>query len=130
MISSAVTRTAWIRGSVLTTVFMPCLQNVGVMYLDDPPNDVQFACAEAVAARQPERLKPELACPALPLDVHMWRLATVEAGEEEPVWAGYTGDSWHSDGSLHNETIPHHTLAALKYPSNAIAERPAQDVRE
>src|SRR5262249_16469045 len=84
-ISSAVTRTCWMRGSVLTAVLMPCLQNGCVMDTDQAPDGIHFPSAEAVAASEFDRLEPELARAPLPLDVHVWRLVAVEAGEEESI---------------------------------------------
>src|SRR5271167_71777 len=69
MISSAVTRTSSIRGSLLATVFIPCLQNDRAMRLNDSTNHVQLVGAETMIASQPQRLKPEFA--GLPFTLHM-----------------------------------------------------------
>src|SRR5215813_2147586 len=73
-ISSAVIRTCWMRGSVLTAVLMPCLQNGCVMGPDQAPDRIQFSSAEAVATSEFDRLQPELAGAPLSLDVHVCRL--------------------------------------------------------
>src|SRR3990170_3665273 len=70
MISSSVTRTCSMRGSVLAAVFMPCLQNRCAMGGDQPANGIQLSGAEAVAASQLDRFEPELARAVLSLDVH------------------------------------------------------------
>lgn len=79
---------------------MPCLQNAGAMRLDDASNRTQLSGAEAMTVNQPERLKPEFARLVLALHMNMWRLAAIEAGEEEPIGTGDALDSWHSDVSL------------------------------
>src|SRR2546428_13757419 len=60
MISSSVTRTSWMRVSLLAVVFMPCLQDGGSALQDKSPDHVELAGAEALIAREAERLKPEL----------------------------------------------------------------------
>src|SRR3990172_5269017 len=61
MISSSVTRTSWIRGSLLAAVFMPRLQNGGAMRLEDAPDHVQLTSVEPVTPCKLERFKPEFA---------------------------------------------------------------------
>jgi hypothetical protein len=108
MISSSVTRISSMRGSLLTTVFMPCLQNESAICLNHAPNDGQLSGAKSMTASQPKRLKPELASLALTLDVYMGRLAAVETCKEEPIWTRDTRDSWHSDTSLRRDNSTFH----------------------
>ena len=61
---------------------------------------------------QTERLKPEFAGLVLTLHMNMWRLAAIEAGEEEPIGAGDALDSWHSDAALRIDTIAQPESAA------------------
>ena len=61
IISSSVSRTSWMRGSLLAAVFMPCLQNPAALRSDDSANRVQFVGAEAVTSGQLDRFEPELA---------------------------------------------------------------------
>src|SRR6266542_5420196 len=95
MISSPVTRTCWMRGSVLATMFIPCLQYHCAMGVDEPADDVQLSGAEAVATSQLDRLEPELAGAVLSLDVHVRRPIAVEAAEEDPIRPRDALDSWH-----------------------------------
>ena len=67
---------------------------------DDASNHVQLSGTESMTASQPERPKPEFARLVLALHVNMWRLAAIEAGEEEPIGTGDAFDSWHSDAPL------------------------------
>src|SRR2546426_392528 len=85
IISSSVSRTSWMRGSLLAAVFMPCLQNLAALRSDDSANRVQFVGAEAVTSGQLDRFEPELAGTALPLHVYVRRFIAVEAREEEPI---------------------------------------------
>ena len=72
MIWSSVTRTLWMRGSVLTfaAVLIPRLQNSSEMNPQEAANPVQLVSIETMAADQPERLKPELAGLVFPLYVN------------------------------------------------------------
>jgi len=54
------------------------------MDVDDPANDIQLSGVETVATGQFDRFEPKLAGAVLSLDVHVRRLITVEAGEEDP----------------------------------------------
>src|SRR5713101_735245 len=69
------------------------------MDVDDPANDIQLSGVEAVATGQFDRFEPKLAGAVLSLDVHVRRLITVEAGEEDPVRPRDALDSWHSEMS-------------------------------
>src|SRR5437867_7361729 len=70
-ISSLVTRTSRIRGSLLTTVLMPCLQNHASLFFDKVADHVQLSCPEAVVPRERHRLQPELTRPSLALSVNV-----------------------------------------------------------
>src|SRR5256885_1251709 len=85
IISSSVSRTSWMRGSLLAAVFMPYLQNLAALRSDDSANRVQFVGAEAVTSGQLDRFEPELAGTALSLHVYVRRFIAVEAREEEPI---------------------------------------------
>src|SRR5438552_4452313 len=69
MISSLVTRTLRIRGSLLATVFMPSLQNDDAVHLDDATDHVQLPSSEPMVPREGDRFQPELAGPPLALDM-------------------------------------------------------------
>src|SRR2546426_12073733 len=99
IISSSVSRTSWMRGSLLAAVFMPCLQNLAALRSDDSANRVQFVGAEAVTSGQLDRFEPELAGTALSLHVYVRRFIAVEAREEEPIRPRDALDSWHSETS-------------------------------
>ncbi len=66
------------------------------MRVDNTSNHIQFAGPEAMVSCETERLKPELAGHILALDMHMRRLVTVEAREEDPIRSRNPFDSWHS----------------------------------
>src|SRR5256712_29471 len=51
IISSSVSRTSWMRGSLLAAVFMPCLQNLAALRSDDSANRVQFVERESSACK-------------------------------------------------------------------------------
>lgn len=61
-----------------------------------PTNGIQLSSAKTVAACQLDRIEPKLAGAVLSLDVHVRRLVTVEAGEEEPIRPGDVLNPWHS----------------------------------
>src|SRR5947207_9323811 len=96
MISSSVTRTVWMRGSLLPAVFMPYLQNFAAPRTDDSANHVQFVGAETMTSRQFDRFEPEFAGATPPLHMDVRRLIAVEAREEEPVRSRDVLDPWHS----------------------------------
>jgi hypothetical protein len=100
MISSLVTRTLLMRGSLLAAVFIPSLYNDNQMRLNDSSNNVQLPGVEAMIPSQAERLKAELAGLVLTVDVDVRRLIAVKAREEESIRAGNPFDSWHSKTPL------------------------------
>src|SRR2546425_1667163 len=61
MISSVVTRTLLMRGSLLAAVFIPSLYNHSQMRLNDSSNNLQLPGVEAMVPSQSERIEPELA---------------------------------------------------------------------
>lgn len=65
------------------------------MGLDQPTDQIQLPCAEPVRTRQTKRLQLKLAGLAFPLDVYVWGVAAVEAGEEDRIRSGNSLDSWH-----------------------------------
>ncbi len=71
---------------MLPAVLIPRLQDSSEVGFDEAANPAQLSGTETLAASESERLEPELAGLLLPLHMKMWRLATVEAREEEPVW--------------------------------------------
>src|SRR5436309_1329518 len=129
MISSPVTRTCWMRGSVLAAMFMPCLQYRCAMGVDEPADDVQLSGAEAVATSQLDRLEPELAGAVLSLDVHVRGLIAVEAGEEDSIGPRDALDSWHcrifAPLPIRSAIVPGEpwTLLRENNPPNARAQR-------
>jgi hypothetical protein len=108
MISLLVTRTLWIRGSLLATVLMPRLHDLRVVYPDQPSDATQLPGVESVIPRQPQRLQPELARLALALDVNVRRFDAIEARKEQSVG---TRDSTH----------PRHSSLRTGPASNALA---------
>ena len=82
--------------SVLTAVFIPCLQNRCAMGGYQPTNGIQLSSAKTMAACQLDRFEPKFAGAVLSLDMHVRRLVAVEAGEEKPIRPGDALDPWHS----------------------------------
>jgi len=63
MISSSVTRTSWMRGSLLSAVFMPCLQNRGAMGPGDSTNHISHPEQNGAHERMHRTLKAETTRP-------------------------------------------------------------------
>lgn len=68
------------------------------MCRNETANHGKLVRAEAVIPGQCERLKPELACLALVLNVNVRRLIAIEAGKKQPIWPRDVLDSRHSGG--------------------------------
>jgi hypothetical protein len=78
-------------------MFIPCLHDPLPVSGDDFPNGVQLFCCETLIFCQRHRLDPEFADHPFPLNMDVHSLVTVEAVEEEPVWARNIADRWHID---------------------------------
>jgi hypothetical protein len=82
--ASSVISTRLILASLLAAVLIPRPPYSLQMLLNIRPNDVQLPRRESVIAGKRDRLEPGLAHHALAAHVHVLRLMTVEAVEEEP----------------------------------------------
>jgi len=64
---------------------MPCLQQLRLVLLDKMPAPIDRLAAQPLAARQANRIKPELGFPVVALDVDVGQLGTIAGIEEEPL---------------------------------------------
>jgi hypothetical protein len=76
-------------------VLTPSLQDLSPILKDSSPRSSDIAGGETLVHRQAYRVEPELARRAITARVHMRRLVTVEAVEEEPQRTGNPGDGRH-----------------------------------
>src|SRR5947208_16792660 len=85
---SSVTETAFTRGSTLTTVLIPCLNNSFQVGLDQSSDRHQLLSRESLVRGEVHRLQPELADHPLSLCVDVLRLVAVEAVEIDAIRPG------------------------------------------
>jgi hypothetical protein len=82
MIESSVTVIVTIRGSLLTTVFLPRLQNTIQIIEDNPSNPVKLPRREAVIGAQDNGVQPELAGHSITSYMDMPGFIAIEAVKE------------------------------------------------
>lgn len=68
-------------------VLMPCLQQLGVVFLHQRRNPVQLVRGKSQGVLQPHGLQPELGGLAVARHMDVRWLAPVARKEEEPIWA-------------------------------------------
>src|SRR5437867_10360827 len=96
VIMSSDTSTALILASVLTTVLMPRLQDLGQVLVNIHPNLRELPRGEPVVLRERYRLEPELAHHSLTTSVNVRGFVAVEAVEIEAIRPRDALDCWHS----------------------------------
>src|ERR1700682_799282 len=79
VIISSSTDNSVIRGVELIAVLIPCLQKLAQICFDSAPNAFEFSRPKSIVACQANRLKPELACLLLSLNMDVFRLVAIEA---------------------------------------------------
>jgi hypothetical protein len=87
------------------------------MRVDEPANSIQLGSAKAVAPSELDRGEPELARRVLSLDMRVWRLVAVEAGEEDPIRPRDALDPGHSA-----VVAPFHGCSASTVAQHGIAQ--------
>jgi len=88
MIKSSVTFIVIIRGSLLTTVFIPSLHNAIQIVQDQLSDVVKFICLESAVCAESNGLKPKLASQTLTSHMNMLRFVAIEAVKEQSIRAG------------------------------------------
>ena len=96
---SEVTLMSRIRGSVLTTMFMPRLNDDLIMTRNQPPNDVQLPRTKAMIIGKLYGFQPKFTVSSLAPYVDVDRFVAIEAVEEKPEWSRDVLDSGHSPTS-------------------------------
>lgn len=115
VIASTATLMSRILGSLLTTVLIPCLQNVILMLIDHPPNRTQFSRRETVIRSELDRIQPELAGFPLTPDVDVNGFITIETVKEEPVWTRYAPYPRHSTPPGRRRSARFHSVPRLSF---------------
>jgi len=96
---SEVTLMLRIRGSVLTTMFMPRLNDDLIISRNQPPNQVQLPRVKAMITGKLYGFQPKFTVSSLAPYMDVDRFVAIEAVEEEPEWSRDVLDSGHSPTS-------------------------------
>jgi hypothetical protein len=95
--ASSVTSTSRMRVSVRTAVFIPCSNDLRLVFDDYAPDIVQFLGRKTSIPRQRHRVYPKFRLFVVAADVDVHRLAAVETVEVEPVRSVDSANSRHLD---------------------------------
>lgn len=100
MIKSSVTFIVIIRGSLLTTVFIPALHNAIQIFEGQLSDMVKFVCLESIVCAKSYRFKPKLTCHSLTTHMNTFGFTAIEAVKEKSIRPRDVRNSWHSEISL------------------------------
>jgi hypothetical protein len=84
-----------IRGSALTAILIPSLQNNSQIKSNQPTHAIHLVRREALISCELNRLRPEFADRLLSLNVNVFRLIAIETVKEKTIRPGYIPDRRH-----------------------------------
>src|SRR5262249_47833941 len=93
---SSVISTVRIRGSLLATVVMPCLQDTPQGLQNQGANPIQFAWRKAMIGTQCDRSQPKFTHHTLTAHMDMRRFMAIKAVEEQAVGSWDIGNRGHA----------------------------------
>jgi len=112
---SEVTLMSRIRGSVLTTMFMPRFNDDLIVSRNQPPDDVQLPRIKAMIVGKLYGFQPKFAVSSLAPYMNVDRFIAIEAVEEKPVWPRDVRDSGHSPTSSFRAGVQNTTESTSTY---------------